>query len=382
MARTILWANDFPPVTSGIATFFVNIWRNLPSERVLVIAPEVPDAQTVDRALPFTVRRLRLPVGETGMAKGVKTLLTVFYCFFISLFRRPARHHCGQVLSSGIAGWLCKKVLRIPYVVYVYGSETVRLGGGFSSSLMRMILHESEVVVANSEYTAEEFISFGIPQAHIQVIYPGVDPEHFHPTDPDPALVEQYSLADKQVLLTVARLDERKGHDVVIRALAILAEDYPDLMYLVPSKGREEPRLRQLTGELGLDERVQFLGFVADEDLPDLYNLCDIYVMPNRITQETELAGDVEGFGIAFIEAGACAKPVVAGRSGGAVEAVADGETGLLVDTPDSPEAVADTIRRLLQDTDLCRQLGQAGRKRVEERYDWRLLARQVEEIL
>ncbi len=383
MNKSILWVNDFPPVTSGIATFFVNIWRHLPSERVLVIAPSVPEAQAIDRDLPFPVRRLSLPMGEAGMAKGVKTLLTIFYCFILSLFRRPARHHCGQVLSSGIAGWLCKKTLGIPYVVYVYGSETFRFGrSSFVKGLMRAVLEDSEVVVANSQYTAEEFISFGISSAHVQVVYPGVDPEHFRPADTDPILVEQYGLTDKRVLLTVARLDERKGHDVVIRALALLVEDHPELVYLVPGNGREEPRLRKLAGNLGLEDRIRFLGFVPDKDLPDLYNLCDIYVMPNRIAKKSDLAGDVEGFGIAFIEASACAKPVVGGRSGGAVEAVAHGETGLLVNEPDSPEAVADVVGRLLRDAELCAQLGQAGRKRVEALYDWRRLAPQVEEIL
>lgn len=383
MSRSVLWANDFPPTTSGIATFFVNIWRNLPPEKVLVIAPRVPESKKVDQSLPFTVWRLNLPTGESGLSKGLKTLFTVFYCFAISLVQRPERHHCGQVFSSGIAGWLCRKCLRIPYVVYVYGSETVRLGsGGLSERLMRRVLNDCEVVVANSQYTAQEFISFGISPEHIKVIYPGVDPDYFVPADPNPELLDRYGLAGKRALLTVARLDERKGHDVVIRALGILSHEFPDLVYLIPSRGREEPRLRSLTRELNLDERIQFLGFVPDEELPNLYNLCDIYVMPNRVTRETVLAGDVEGFGIAFIEASSCAKPVVAGRSGGAVEAVADGETGILVDAPDSPEAVAEALRKLLSDPDLCQRLGKAGRVRVTEKYDWRLLARQVAEIL
>ena len=109
-------------------------------------------------------------------------------------------------------------------------------------------------------------------------------------------------------MLTIARLDERKGHDTVIRALAVLESDFPELVYLVPSKGREEGRLRDIAKDLGVEGKVKFLGFVPNESLPALYNLCDVYVMPNRITQDTELAGDVEGFGIAFIEASACAK--------------------------------------------------------------------------
>ena len=116
---------------------------------------------------------------------------------------------------------------------------------------------------------------------------------------------------------------------------------------------------------------------IPTEDLPKLYNLCDIYVMPNRVTTASALAGDIEGFGIAFVEAGACGKPVIACRSGGAVEAVLDEETGLLVE-PGSDEAVADAIRRLLHDPDLARRLGTTGRQRVETDFDWPILSAQL----
>jgi phosphatidylinositol alpha-1,6-mannosyltransferase len=126
---------------------------------------------------------------------------------------------------------------------------------------------------------------------------------------------------------------------------------------------------------------VQFLGLFPDEDLPKLYNVCDIYVMPNRVTTASALAGDVEGFGIAFVEAGACGKPVIACRSGGAVEAVLDEETGLLVE-PGSDEAVVTAIRRLLHDPDLAKRLGEAGRHRVETNFDWPILSAQLERWL
>lgn len=381
MPRSILWANDFPPVTSGIATFFVNIWRRLPSDRVMVIAPRMPGDVEIDRALPFPVRRIALPLGENRPAKAIKTVLTILHCLLVSVFRRPAKHHCGQVLSSGIAGWLCKKLFGVPYVVYVYGSETVRFHRGCSRRLMRAVLRESDLVIANSAYTASEFERFGVASGRLRVIYPGVDTARFRPAPPDPALIDRWGLDGKRVLLTIARLDERKGHDAVIRSLAALANDMPDLVYLIGGRGREENRLRRLTQNLGLDDRVIFTGYVPDEDLPKYYNLCDVFVMPNRVTTQTALTGDIEGFGISFIEAGACGKPVVAGRSGGAVEAVVDGETGLLVD-PESPDAVVDAIRRLLADPALAHRLGQAGRQRVETAYDWRDLAKQVAEIL
>ncbi|HIG45410.1 MAG TPA: glycosyltransferase family 4 protein [candidate division Zixibacteria bacterium] len=381
-SHSIFWANDFPPVTSGIATFFVNICRHLPADRVEVIAPRMEGTDEVDGALPYPVRRLNLPVGESVNAKLFKTVLTLWYGLLESLFRRPARHHCGQVVSSGIAGLLYKKLFGIPYVVYVYGSETVRLGtSNLFRRLMHAILNNSEKVIAISRVTADEFIAFGTDSVHIQVVYPGVDANRFRPDTPDQSVIERFGLHNKKVLLTVARLDERKGHDTVIRALGMLAEEVPELVYLIPSIGREEERLRRLVQESGLKDRVQFLGLFPDEDLPKLYNVCDIYVMPNRVTTASALAGDIEGFGIAFVEAGACGKPVIACRSGGAVEAVLDEETGLLVE-PGSDEAVVTAIRRLLHDPDLAKRLGEAGRRRVETTFDWPILSAQLERWL
>ncbi|MFT5370313.1 MAG: glycosyltransferase involved in cell wall biosynthesis, partial [Candidatus Latescibacterota bacterium] len=172
--------------------------------------------------------------------------------------------------------------------------------------------------------------------------------------------------------------DQRKGHDKVLQAMPQLPED---VVYLIGGRGREEDRLRQITADLKLENRVHFLGFVADEDLPTLYNLCDVFVMPNRVTEGTALAGDIEGFGITFIEAGSCEKPVIAGRSGGAVEAVLDGQTGLIVD-PTSENEIAQAILRLLNEPDFAREIGQQARKRIQNELDWRILAKLVEEIL
>jgi len=375
---SLFWVNDFPPVTSGIATFFVNICRHLPSEKIVVLAPSMPGDQAIDVSLPFIVRRLLLPIGESGTAKLIKTVLTVLYVLLETLRGKPARHHCGQVLSSGIAGLVCRRLFGVPYVV-VYGSETVRLAGSrVGKRLIQAVLNHSDRVVANSRHTADEFIRFGVGPEKVQVVYPGVDTLRFCPAPPDLVLIERYGLEDRQILLTVARLDERKGHDTVIRALAGLVSEHPRLLYLIAGKGREGPRLEALVKTLHLEDHVRFLGFVPDEGLPALYNLCDVFVMPKRVTTESVLAGDIEGFGISFVEASACGKPVIADRSGGAVEAVADGETGLVID-PSSDTELSNAIQRLLGDADLRRRMGDAGRRRVETTYDWHLLARQIQ---
>lgn len=123
----------------------------------------------------------------------MKTLLTVIHGLVIYLTERPARVHCGQVLSSGIAGLIGRMLFEIPYVVYVYGSETVRLGRqGMSRWLMRAVLRKSEWVVAISEFTASEFLAFGVDRRQLRFISPGVDTGRFRPGEPDGELVERF----------------------------------------------------------------------------------------------------------------------------------------------------------------------------------------------
>jgi phosphatidylinositol alpha-1,6-mannosyltransferase len=115
--KSLFWVNDFPPVTSGIATFFVNILCRLPPDRIAVITPRMEGAARIDAGLNFPVERLSLPIGESRTDKLVKTVMTLFHAMKKSLLTRPARHHCGQVLSSGLAGWVCRLFLGTPYVV-------------------------------------------------------------------------------------------------------------------------------------------------------------------------------------------------------------------------------------------------------------------------
>lgn len=166
-------------------------------------------------------------------------------------------------------------------------------------------------------------------------------------------------------MMTVARLVPHKGVDVALQALARLAPDHPQLCYAVVGQGPHQPALESLAAQLGVSERVRFLNDVSDADLPALYNVADFYVGVSR-----QAGLDVEGFGISLMEASASGLAVVAGRSGGMPDAVADGETGVLVDSED-PRAVAGAIASLLADPERVRQLGENGRRAVEQRFTW-----------
>src|SRR3989304_984246 len=380
---SLLITNDFPPIVSGISTVFYQIWKRLPSDRIMILAPKAPGCDEFDKRESFHIIRKRIPTGESGKAKLLKMVLNIFYTLYYTRKYNIGKLHCGQILSVGPAGLVCKKLFGVKYNVYVYGSETLRFGNSrMMSWLMKKVIEEAEELVPNSEFTLLEYERWGVPREKMVTIVPGVDTVFFHPRDKSQHLIEKYRLQDKQVIMTVGRLDERKGHDMVIRAMTQLTKRFPGVVYMIVGKGREEQRLKNLADNLKLHDQVIFTGFVADESLPDYYNLCDVFVLPNRETEShDQLNGDYEGFGVVFLEASACGKPVIAGNSGGSCEAVVDGVTGLMVD-PRGESEIAHAIERILEDKSFAGRLGMAGRNRAEKEFDWQHITQIMKNIL
>jgi phosphatidylinositol alpha-1,6-mannosyltransferase len=174
-------------------------------------------------------------------------------------------------------------------------------------------------------------------------------------------------------VLSVARLVPRKGIDQVLRALRYL----PDVEYRVIGHGPDEARLRSLAESLGVSDRVRFLGRVSDSQLAREYAEASLLVLPARRTAD----GQLEGYGLVYFEAAAWGRPSVAGRSGGEVDAVVDGQTGLLVDGA-SHEQVAAAVASLLDDPARLRSMGAAARARVESSHNWQNAAASVDAIL
>ncbi len=191
-------------------------------------------------------------------------------------------------------------------------------------------------------------------------------------------LVDKYRLKGRRCILTVARLDDYKGIDKVLNALPRVLKKFPETFYLVVGDGPDKKRLKGLVATLGLIDRVRFAGRVPREEVIGLLNICEIFIMATRPIIHR---GEVEGFGIVFVEAGALGKPVIGGISGGTVEAIKDGVTGLLVD-PESTEDISNALLKLLKDTDFARQLGENGRKRVEGELNWSILGARAKEII
>jgi phosphatidylinositol alpha-1,6-mannosyltransferase len=198
----------------------------------------------------------------------------------------------------------------------------------------------------------------------------------FSPRRDSGRLRSVWQVGNAPVIITVARLVPHKGQDTVIRAVARLAGEFPDLRYVLVGEGHDEERLRRLAAELGVQERIIFAGAIPDTDLPDAYATATIYAGPSRVDNDV----NVEGFGISFLEAAASGLPVVAGDSGGVRSAVRDGETGIVL-PPADVGAWSRTLAELLRDSARRQSLGSAGRAAVESFYNWGRVAHDTREF-
>lgn len=255
-------------------------------------------------------------------------------------------------------------------LIYVHGEEVPQSAGFFDRMRLRALVSAS-ALVAVSSFTRNALIHAGIPSGRITVITNGVDTTRFHPGEKCQRIIDRHGLQNRRVLLTLARLDERKGQDMVIKALPLVREAIPDVVYLVVGEGDYGGTLRKLVEDLHLEDTVIFTGAVSDAEVADYYLTCDAYIMPNRTTE----AGDTEGFGLVFLEAGACGKPVIGGMAGGVPDAIMHEVTGLLVDGT-SAEKIAHSCIRLLDNGILRNEFGANGLAHAREN-DWRIKTRE-----
>jgi phosphatidylinositol alpha-1,6-mannosyltransferase len=324
-----------------------------------VLAPDSPGAREFDAAEAVRVQRVR--GGER--LRAARTALLNARALRCAYALRPDVTLSMHIVTSPAAAAI-RRALSASTVQYFHAEEI-----GAKPSLAAFAARHADASIAVSSYTAGLIAEAGAPTDRVHVIANGADV----PADPSPLP------AERPTILTVARVQERyKGHDTMVRALALVLAKVPEAEWVVIGDGSLRPGIEQLARGYGVERAVRFLGTVSDEERNDWLRRAQVLAMPSRLPAGALSAG--EGFGIVYLEAGAYGKPVVAGNVGGAPDAVVDGETGLLVD-PRDPPAVAEAIVRLLRDEPFARALGTAGRARAEE-HAWPKVTRRVEELL
>jgi phosphatidylinositol alpha-1,6-mannosyltransferase len=364
--RALIISPDFPPARGGIQLLVDRIAGSLTRLDPLVICAASPGSAEVDAERDFPIIRVRNVAGVrmlTNLAVNVAAIrVGLTRPFDVSL--------CMHIVTSPAAAFL-RRWRGIPFVLYVYAKEM-----GARPALARFAVRRADRVVAISTYARDLALAAGALEDRVVLIAPGVDAPPDHPPRRDTA--GERDGARVPTIVTVARLEDRyKGHDVMLRAMPLIRAKIPMSRWRVLGDGPLRASLDERAGALGLHDAVTFLGRVSDDERDAELRGADVFCMVSRLPA-SGLAG--EGFGIVYLEANAHRLPVVAGDVGGAVDAVVDGETGVLVD-PEDHVAVAEAIVSLLRDSGLARRLGDAGRGHAET-FSWRRAADQVDDVL
>ncbi|POX60345.1 alpha-(1-2)-phosphatidylinositol mannosyltransferase [Streptomyces sp. Ru62] len=380
MHKTLIVTNDFPPRPGGIQAFLHNMALRLDPGRLVVYAStwkrgrEGAEATAAfDAEQPFTVVRDRttmlLPTpGATRRAVG---LLREHGCASVWF---------GAAAPLGLMAPALRKAGAERLVATTHGHEAGWAQLPAARQLLRRIGESTDTITYLGEYTRSRIATALTPQAASRMaqLPPGVDEKTFHPGSGGDEVRARLGLTDRPVVVCVSRLVPRKGQDTLIRAMPRILAAEPDTVLLIVGGGPYEKDLRRLAHETGVAGSVRFTGAVPWSELPAHYGAGDVFAMPCR----TRRGGlDVEGLGIVYLEASATGLPVVAGDSGGAPDAVLDGETGWVV-RGGSVDQTAERIVALLADAELRRRMGERGRRWVEERWRWDLLAERLKALL
>ncbi len=368
----------FLPTKGGTAVSFDDDFRRLGGKEIHVVTADVPGASEFDRTQPNTVHRIAL----TRVPWLKPESLLIYWKLLVkgaslAATRRFLAIFAGRVLPEGLVAWMIARLRGRPVLIYAHGEELTNWGRGRKFALMRFVFRRADAVLANSDFTRDTLTGLlGVDAGRIAVVYPTVDEQRFRPELAGEDLRAGLGISKAQsLILSIGRLQRRKGFDSVIRALPLLGQQGIDAHYVLIGVGDDGEYLQRLAVELGVSGRVHLLGHVSYEDLPRWYAACDLFAMPNR-----DIDGDTEGFGLVFLEAASAGKPALAGTAGGTGSAVVDGVTGLRVDG-EHLQAITRALARLLGDRTEAARMGLNGRMRVLDNFTHQRRVDQLREL-
>ncbi|WP_128893749.1 glycosyltransferase family 4 protein [Longirhabdus pacifica] len=373
--KMLLVTGVFLPGIGGMQNYYSHLCKNS-GQNVTVLAPHYEGDEQFDAKQPYRIIR-----GDFFRDEKVNVTS------WIKLFRKTNRvikqekievTMYGYILI-GLIGWIFNVLFGRKYMVSTHGKDVLEFKHiPVLSMIAKMILKRAHRVVANSQYTKRIVMSYGVSPHKIDIVNPGVASIPGK-KEKNQDLIEKYKLENKFVLLSVSRLVRRKGHDKVIEALPGIVRAVPNAVYVIVGDGPERERLEQLAITHNVGEHIVFVGKLGDEkEVEHFYHLCDVFIMVSR---QLKVKGDVEGFGIVYLEAASCVKPVIAGDSGGVSEAVLHQKTGLLVD-PLHRDGIVDAVTTMHADPALRDRIAQQAYERVTRQFTYSILAKQFDQVI
>lgn len=377
----LLLSEIFPPEVGGSGRWFWEVYSRLPREQVTIAAGQHPEAESFDESNELNIHRVVSRPGnwEWIGIKGMRAYLgAIRQVLKIIRSQQVGMIHCGRVLPEGVIANIVRQLTGVPFCCYVHGEDiTWAQASREHTFLVKRVLKRCQLIVANSQNSADLLVNeWDFPPEKVKVIHPGVDTTYFSPAERNPAIRSELGWSDRPVIITVGRLMRRKGHDMMIRAVADIRKQIPDVLYSIIGDGAEKERLLGIVQEEGVSDNVEFRGETTDQQLLHCYQQCDLFALPNRQHEQ-----DIEGFGMVLVEAQSCGKPVIAGDSGGTRETMIVGKTGSIVDCTQVEPLVEQTVA-FLKDNELRERMGSAARKHVVSTLDWDAVATAIHKLV
>jgi phosphatidylinositol alpha-1,6-mannosyltransferase len=388
--RVLIYTHEFPPFLGGLATASYKLVKGISQAgiKTVVLAPSYSSKDgEIDKILKCKIiripllrkiKRLRYPGTLVGYLLG-------WTFFALTVFREKPDIVLFISEEAEVVGGLLPTFPFKP-IVRVAGSgiTTYFLGNQVRKKLLRLpmlrLYKKALVIAAASHFTKELLEKIDIPRDKITVIYNGVEKYMIH-REPNRRKIEELRKKlgigkEDKILLTVARILPRKGQDTVIRALPKVLSRYSRVKYIVVGEGKYKGNFKRLAKEIKISDNVIFTGGVPHEETINFYDLCDIFIMPNRFWNNK-----VEGLPNALLEASARGKPVIAGANGGSKEAVKHGITGFLVN-PEDIEEIAGVILDLLENEKKARTMGENGKQMIRQIFTEEIMINNYVKIL
>jgi phosphatidyl-myo-inositol dimannoside synthase len=375
----LIFAKDFKPNFGGVAEYTHQIAEHLKKmgHNVFIITKYMEncykfDSQCIYEIVRLDFKSLKLLKKATQFFKLIKIFKDYINKYKINIIIN------NFIYSESYISLLMAKLYKIPFVIFTYGTEINTKTNNKRNIIRRFLLNNSDKVFTISNFSKKLLISAGIPESKLLIVKPGINLDNiklsYKGNNP---IVKKFNLEGSFVILTIGRLIERKGHDMVIKAIPRILKEISNIVYLIVGDGNYRDNLTNLVKKLDINSRVILVGNIEEEEKYNYYNACDLFVMPCRELEN----GNIEGFGIVFCEASAYRKAVVAGNSGGVPDAVENKMTGILVNPLDVKE-IADTIMFLLKNPQYRKKLGREGHNRVNRELNWAKIVKKMEENL
>jgi len=364
----LLLTNDFPPNRpGGISDYLCNLavhWKDM-----VVLTDAAPGAYTGDRDCGCKVYRTMLGKAVAAIPFGCIYSLFLIYKYKIGII------HCGNASPFRWVAFALSLLTGKPYVIYYYGNDLLRFARKTRRSrvrrtLAKAVLTRAAAIVTISRYTRDLFTANFpyVNKERILLVVPGIGAQFLNRSVEEPRFVP----GETARMVSVGRLNERKGFDRVIESLPLIAARGFKVSYTIAGKGDQRP-FRELAKKTGVENCVTFMGYLqSQDDVIRQIERSHLFIMPSRVIGDSE----VEGFGIVFLQAAALKRPSIGSATGGIPDAVDDGCTGLLVKNPESPEEIAEVVVSLLRTPERLSILGKAGYERVNREFDWRIICR------